>query len=117
MNISLTIVSNQTDLTKIIQLLFTLFSFCYIMTSLTWIQIEIKRNNINRSLTNVSQQRDSAKVIQLLFTLFSFCSIMTSPTWIQIEIKRNNTNRSLTIVNKNDFYYMFIYRFYNIRVQ
>ena len=73
------------------------------MTSPTWIQIEIKRNNINRSLTNVSQQRDSAKVIQLLFTLFSVCSNMTSPTWIQIEIKRNNTNRSWTIVKKMTF--------------
>ena len=52
-NRSLTNVSRQRDSAKVIQLLFSLFSFCSNMTSPTWIQIEIKRNNTNRSLTIV----------------------------------------------------------------
>ena len=79
MNISLTNVSKQNDSAKVIQLLFTLFSFCSIMTSLTWIQIEIKRNNMNRRLTTVISLRK----------LFLFFPIINSFVCRSIEIESN----------------------------
>ena len=79
MNISLTNVSKQNDSAKVIQLLFTLFSFCSIITSSMWFKIEIKRNNMNRRLTTVISLRK----------LFLFFPIINSFVCRSIEIESN----------------------------
>jgi hypothetical protein len=79
MNISLTNVSKQNDSAKVIQLLFTFFSFCSIITSSMWFKIEIKRNNMNRRLTTVISLRK----------LFLFFPIINSFVCRSIEIESN----------------------------